>query len=268
GVQFGTVVTLPVSGWLCATNFLGGWPSVFYIFGGLGLVWGVFWFWLVRNDPQEHPRISAPDNNMCTLRINILFYIYQEIQPIPWKAIFTSKYFWVISIMHFGNNWGFYTLLSELPTYLDQILHINIKNNGMLSALPYLGTWLFSFLFSFTSHRLLNRGHITILSIRRWAMIIGGYGPMLCLLALCFVNCHSYWAFAFLILSGTANGGVYSGYMCSHADISPRFAGTLMGLTNTIATIPGFLGPTVTGALTQDNVSSNAWNRTHLVMSI
>jgi len=33
------------------------------------------------------------------------------------------------------------------------------------------------------------------------------------------------------------------------------FAGTLMGITNMIATIPGFLSPSVVGVLTQGNVS-------------
>jgi len=31
--------------------------------------------------------------------------------------------------------------------------------------------------------------------------------------------------------------------------------GTLMGLTNTFATLPGFIGPAVVGAITQGNVS-------------
>ena len=32
-------------------------------------------------------------------------------------------------------------------------------------------------------------------------------------------------------------------------------AGTLLGITNAIATIPGFLGPAVVGIMTNDNVS-------------
>jgi len=35
------------------------------------------------------------------------------------------------------------------------------------------------------------------------------------------------------------------------------FPGTLMGITNGVATIPGFLSPTVVGALTDGNVSSS-----------
>lgn len=61
GAQFGTVVTLPVSGWLCDTDFLGGWPSVFYVFGALGIVWSLVWFLLVSDRPDIHPRISQEE---------------------------------------------------------------------------------------------------------------------------------------------------------------------------------------------------------------
>ncbi len=33
GAYLGTVFSLPLSGYLCSSTFLGGWPSVFYIFG-------------------------------------------------------------------------------------------------------------------------------------------------------------------------------------------------------------------------------------------
>lgn len=33
GKEIGVVVTTPVSGILCSSDFLGGWPSAFYVFG-------------------------------------------------------------------------------------------------------------------------------------------------------------------------------------------------------------------------------------------
>lgn len=36
----------------------------------------------------------------------------------PWREIFTSKPVYAISASHFAENWGFYTLLTQLPTFL------------------------------------------------------------------------------------------------------------------------------------------------------
>ena len=33
GSQMGTVLAQPISGLLCDSTFLGGWPAVFYVFG-------------------------------------------------------------------------------------------------------------------------------------------------------------------------------------------------------------------------------------------
>lgn len=61
GMQIGTVIALPVSGWLISAGFLGGWPSVFYVFGALGIVWGIPWFLLTHDRPEKHPRISQAE---------------------------------------------------------------------------------------------------------------------------------------------------------------------------------------------------------------
>ncbi|XP_076068344.1 sialin-like [Oratosquilla oratoria] len=58
---------------------------------------------------------------------HILFSITKTL-PVPWRAIFTSMPFYAIFVLHFGNNWGFYTLLTEIPTYLNHIQHFDMKS--------------------------------------------------------------------------------------------------------------------------------------------
>ena len=41
-----------------------------------------------------------------------------------------------------------------------------------------------------------------------------------------------------------------------HSCTAGLCAGTLMGITNTLGTLPGFIGPAVVGVLTYRNVSS------------
>jgi hypothetical protein len=38
-----------------------GWESVFYVFGVLGIVWFLFWWWLVYDTPQSHPTITRQE---------------------------------------------------------------------------------------------------------------------------------------------------------------------------------------------------------------
>jgi MFS family permease len=63
GANFGTMISMPLSGYLCSLEFLGGWPLSFYIFGGLGVVWFVAWLFLVYDMPSSHPYISLQEKN-------------------------------------------------------------------------------------------------------------------------------------------------------------------------------------------------------------
>lgn len=38
-----------------------GWPSIFYVSGGLGMCWVILWIFLGANSPEVHPFISGPE---------------------------------------------------------------------------------------------------------------------------------------------------------------------------------------------------------------
>lgn len=44
----------------------------------------------------------------------------------PWKAIFTSVPMWALIIVHCGQNWGYWTLITELPTYMNEVLEYKL----------------------------------------------------------------------------------------------------------------------------------------------
>lgn len=64
GPFIGTVITMPISALLCDSNILGGWPSVFYLIGAVGVLWSALWFYLVYETPQLHPTISQAELRM------------------------------------------------------------------------------------------------------------------------------------------------------------------------------------------------------------
>jgi MFS transporter, ACS family, solute carrier family 17 (sodium-dependent inorganic phosphate cotransporter), other len=52
----------------------------------------------------------------------------------------------------------------------------------------------------------------------------------------------------------------WSGFAVNHLDIAPQYASILMGIGNTIATIPGIVSPLLTGFLVGNGVRKVSLN--------
>ncbi|XP_047477711.1 putative inorganic phosphate cotransporter [Penaeus chinensis] len=267
GMQIGTVISLSVSGWLISVGFLGGWPSVFYVFGALGIVWGIPWFLLTHDRPEKHPRISQAE--LSFIQGHQETVKKAEIVSISWKEIVTSGPMWACVFMMTGGSFGFYTLLTELPTYLANIQHFDMNSSGVLSAIPYVMLWVFGILWGFFMDRLFSAGVLSIRTIRRLSTAVAHYVPAVALIAMCFVNCNSTIAMAMLCMALGFNGASYSGNSLSEQDIAPNLAGTLLGITNTFGSATGFLAPLTVGAITSGNQGSlAAWRLVFIITAI
>ena len=112
GNYAGTVVAMPLSG-IFATKY--GWESVFYIFGTIGCIWFVLWVLIVKEGPEKDPHCSMEEREFIEKKLGTTGR--NKIKH-PWKEIFTSPPVYAIIASHFSENWGFYTLLTQLPTFL------------------------------------------------------------------------------------------------------------------------------------------------------
>lgn len=65
-------------------------------------------------------------------------------------------------------------------------------------------------------------------------------------------------AVAILTIAVGLNACTYVGYMCNHMDLSPNFAGSLMGLTNSVANTMSILGPLTVGYILTDDETAEA----------
>lgn len=84
----------------------------------------------------------------------------------------------------------------------------------------------------------------------------GQFGPAIALIAASYTGCDPYLTVGILTVGVGLNGAIYSGFKVNHLDISPRFAGILMSLTNCLANLAGLLAPIVAGYVIDKRVSS------------
>lgn len=263
GAQFGTVISMPLSG-LLAVSYA-GWPSIFYVFGAVGTVWCVAFLYLIYEDPEVNPKIH-PEERMY-IQKTLGRVAGQTIPAIPWMSILKSLPFWAILLAHMGHNYGYETLMTELPTYMKQVLHFSIKDNGFLSALPYLAMWIFSICISHVADWLLTKPCFTITIVRKMINSIGQYGPAVALFIAAYTGCDKWLTVGLLTLGVGLNGGIYSGFKVNHLDISPQFAGILMSFTNCMANLAGLLAPIYAGYMVKGTPSIAKWRKVFITAS-
>ncbi|XP_076471836.1 sialin-like [Babylonia areolata] len=261
GYMFGSITTFIFSGYLCADGFDNGWGSIFYLTGGTCFLWVAAWFWLVADTPESSRRISEAE------RCYIVSSIGQKQETnfkVPWRAMATSKALWVCLTAHFCTNWMHYTLLTSLPTFMKEVLHYDIKQNGLLSSIPYMAMFVISIIGGHVADFLQARCISTRLT-RRLFQAVSFLGAGACLVGVGFVDCeHRSLAVVLLTIAVGFEGLSYSGYIVNHIDFGPRFAGVLFGITNTVSTVPGVVAPEVAGLLTP-NRTQEEWRNVFYV---
>ena len=78
------------------------------------------------------------------------------------------------------------------------------------------------------------------------------FGAGVFLIGLSYVDCtQTALAVVLLVLAVSMTGFVYSGYFVNHMDIAPQYAGTLMGISNGISAISGFIAPVLAATVTE-----------------
>ncbi|XP_065161518.1 sialin [Atheta coriaria] len=255
GTALGTVVSMISTGVLAGTL---GWESVFYVMGSASGVWLVLWGLLIADTPDKQVYIDEDE------RLFLVGSLGKETKnskkmKVPWKSVFTSAPFLAIFVAHTCNNWGWYVVLIELPTYLKSVQKFQITSNAIITAVPFFLMWVYSLILSRTLDNLRSRKIIDTTCARKSATFISSFIPMLCFMAMIYIGCMKYVAVILMTITVTVIGGMFSGFLSNHIDIAPNFAGTLMALTNTAATIPGIIVPLFVGELTQKDPSLRSW---------
>ncbi|PAA75067.1 hypothetical protein BOX15_Mlig000581g4 [Macrostomum lignano] len=265
GAQIGTIITLPLSSLLCRSV---GWDSIFYVFGGLGCVWVAVWLGLVHNSPEQHPWISKAEKR----------YIQRSLQGqvsasgehsarLPVLSVAASLPFWAIIVSNVAYDYGGYTFLTNLPTYFKDVFGFTLMANGLLSALPYIGFFVFQFVAAWLADLLQARAVLSTRNTRKLMSVLSMGGPGSIIISLGFIGCDAYaLGIAMLVIGITFKGAAFSGFLINHVDIAPRYAGVLFGVSNTVAALTGLIAPNVVAAVVRSG-SQSEWLRVFLITS-
>ncbi|XP_055354594.1 sialin-like isoform X2 [Paramacrobiotus metropolitanus] len=197
GAQLGVVFGISLSGVLAEAL---GWESIYYFYGSICCVWTIFWLLFAYDSPDRHPKISHAEKTYIRhslIRPNSDSKLSDDSNSdidkgnVPWSGILRTVPFWALLAVEFGHNWAFYTLLTNLPTYLSNILHYSLKSNGVLSALPYTLRFVLTMISLFASDWIQSRQHWSTTFLRKFFSLGAFLGCGAALVGVAFSGCNS-----------------------------------------------------------------------------
>jgi len=232
--------------------YLGGWAAVFYLFGGLGFLWGAWWYLKYMKDtstdrremPEEKEKREAEEAAGV------------KAAPVPWGAFFRNKSFWALTAAHFTWNYFSYGLLAWLPSFLSSALNVTLSKSSFLSILPYLATVAVTTIVAPTADKL-EAGGMSRTNVRRLSQSLCFGGGAVALTAVAWVinstppeavtNTTIATVMTLLTICFGMGAWVRTGLFCGHQDLSPKYASIMLGTTNTAAAIASTLSTFFTG---------------------
>lgn len=171
-------------------------------------------------------------------------------------------------------------ITANLPKYMNDVIHVSIHKNGIYSAMPRILSLVVALLAGCVCDWMTATRGISITNVRRTFIFFGqsifvvachishtlriiinfpltriaSVIPAFFILAASYAGCNELLVVTLFMVSIGAQGLMTVGHILNPVDLSPVFASTLNGITNSISTLTGIVAPYVVGVLTP-NVS-------------
>jgi ACS family hexuronate transporter-like MFS transporter len=139
GTAVGSVLAPPLIGLIL---WLGNWRDMFFVSGGLGLLWAVWWL------ASFHSKRAASSSSAADL-----------VPSIPWSRLLGSRRVLGLVVAKCLSDSAWYFYLFWLPKYLYDARGFDIRHVSYFGWIPYAASGVGSLLGGWYSSHLMHTGH-------------------------------------------------------------------------------------------------------------
>jgi MFS family permease len=235
--RIGNAATPPI---VTALLAFGSWRGSFVILGLASLVWPAVWMWLFRDDPRDHPNITAQE--LAALPPPATG---SASRAVPWLRL--ARRMLPVTIVDFCYGWTLWLFLSWIPSFFFRNYRLDLQSSALFATGVFLAGVVGDTLGGVASDALLRRSG-SLLAARRYVIVAGFLGAFVFLLPVVLIHqlnvAASCLSLAFFFLELIV-GPIWSIPM----DIAPRFAGSASGMMNFGFGFAGIVSPLSFGYL-------------------
>jgi MFS family permease len=214
------------------------WRGSLVVLGLVSLAWVVVWGWYFRNNPSDHPSITAAELQALPVRA-----LDAKRPNVPWIPLIRRM--WPVTLTYFCYGWTLWLYLTWIPQFFQNSYNMNLSASVVFITVVYgagavgdtIGGLFSDFVLRRTGNVRLARLGVTILGF------LGACASLLpillshdiTLVTLCLAG-----AFFFAELT---IGPMWAIPM----DIAPKYSGTAAGLMNTGSALAIITSPVING---------------------
>jgi MFS transporter, ACS family, glucarate transporter len=236
-----------------------GWRTSFWACAIIGLIAGAIWYLAARDEPAEHPRVSASE--LAIIQAGLPSKTLSSGKGaglVPWGIVLRSKEVWAVTVSYFCFGYVAWIFFSWFFIYLAQVRGLNLKASAFYAMLPPVAMSVCSLLGGTINDRLTKW-----YSPRLGRCGLAAFGIAAAGIFIAFGSQVDSARIASVVLAGGA-GALYlsqSSFWSVTADIAGKSSGSVSGFMNMGAQ----LGGAVTASLTPAIASRFGWTASLLV---
>lgn len=241
-IPLSSVIGAPITSYLVA-DF--GWRTMFFSISAIGILWGVVWYFLFRDNPKDSAFVS--EEELALINTADKRTAQNTNQKVNWRFILTHPALIANNIAYFAFGYMLFFATLWLPGYFLSQHGMNLKSVGWYLTIPWLAGAVFlkmggiisDWLYQKTGQSRLARAHLIWISQ---------------LLAAIFFVCLSFTTtlkFSLLFLSLGIGFGMMpqSAFFSINIDVAKEMAGSAQGITSSCLSVAGIIAPLATGWL-------------------
>ncbi|KAM8711216.1 hypothetical protein ACLKA7_000366 [Drosophila subpalustris] len=267
GIECGNVLSMFVSGMIARSPM--GWPGISYISAVVAFACCILWIVFGANNVTESRFIGQAEKHYINSSLQHGSNYHKAIIPIPWRAIWTSVPFLALVVTRCAAIYGLSTLQAEIPAYMNGVLQMDIKENALFSALPFVASWALSYVYLIAADILLAKNWLSLTAIRKTMNSFAFWLPAATLIGIGFLDVdQKTLAIVLMTLSVGLNSGGTIGSSINTIDLSANHASILMGIVNTASCVMSVITPLIAGAIVTDKTDRSQWQIVFIITSV
>ena len=143
GSRIGAAFALPLVAMIIGSV---GWRHSFLIFGAVGIIFALLWWWLFRNKPEEAGALSEAERDYIIENREKPSSDAAENTGLGFGTIIKSRNMWLAMLQYMASNFTFYFTLTWMYPYLKDRFALGGVEAGLYAMVPLLagalGNWV------------------------------------------------------------------------------------------------------------------------------